>query len=322
MVVRVSERRRALRVPAELAGTRLDLALARMFPEHSRARLQAWVRAGAVKVDGMALRGRDPVAGGELVEVDAPEIAASDAAAEPIPLRVVHADPALFVIDKPAGLVVHPGAGQPGGTLLNALLNLDPALAAVPRAGIVHRLDKETTGLLVVARTLAAHTALVAALGARDFDREYECLVIGQMLSGGKVDAPIDRHPTERTKMCVRDGGRRAVTHYRVIERFRVHSHVACKLETGRTHQIRVHMQHVGYPIVGDRTYGRRLSIPRGAGEQLATLLRETRRQMLHARKLGLAHPLSGARLDFESPTPPDLRTLLAALRDDARDAS
>jgi 23S rRNA pseudouridine1911/1915/1917 synthase len=308
------------RVPDDLGGLRLDQALARMFPEHSRARLQGWIKDGAVRIDGMQGRARDPVAGGESVELDAALPASARDGAEAIPLRVVHSDEALFVIDKPPGLTVHPGAGQASGTLLNALLHLDPELARVPRAGLVHRLDKDTSGLLVVARTAAAHTALVAALAKRDFDREYETVVVGKMLSGGRVDAPIGRHPVNRTRMCVREDGRHAVTHYRVIERFRVHSHVACKLETGRTHQIRVHLAHVGYPIVGDRAYGNRLSVPRGATPALAEQLRATKRQMLHARRLGLAHPLSGARLEFESPTPSDITALLQALRDDARE--
>ena len=294
---------RRQRVPLDCAGLRLDQALARMFPEHSRARLQGWIRSGSVTVDGGALRSRDLVAGGELVLLQAEVADAVTTAAEAIPLEVVH-----------------PGAGRSRGTLQNALLHLDPGLAKVARAGIVHRIDKDTTGLLVVARTPEAHTALVAALAARDLDREYEAIAWGVMISGGKVDAPIGRNPVERKRMAVRDDGRRAVTHYRVIERFRSTTHVACKLDTGRTHQIRVHLQHIGHPIVGDPTYGKRLQMPRGVGPRLEALLRSTQRQMLHARKLGFAHPITGARLDFEAPTPADMRELLDALRDDARD--
>jgi 23S rRNA pseudouridine1911/1915/1917 synthase len=316
MTTRIERRER---VPADCAGLRLDQALARMFPEHSRARLQGWIRAGSVTVDGDALRARDLVAGGELVALTAEVADAVTTAAEAIPLEVVHRDPHILVIDKPAGLVVHPGAGRSRGTLQNALLHLDPGLAKVARAGIVHRIDKDTTGLLVVARTPEAHTALVAMLAARELDREYEAIAWGVMISGGKVDAPIGRNPVERKRMAIREDGRRAVTHYRVIERFRSTTHVACKLDTGRTHQIRVHLQHIGHPIVGDPTYGKRLQMPRGVGPRLEALLRATQRQMLHARKLGFAHPIDGHRLDFEAPTPADMRELLDALREDAR---
>jgi 23S rRNA pseudouridine1911/1915/1917 synthase len=311
--------RRSERVPADCAGTRLDQALARMFPEHSRARIQGWIRAGAVTVDGRARRARDLVAGGELVELDARYATHEDARPEPIPLVVVHQDEALIVIDKPAGLTVHPGAGRPGGTLQNALLALAPELKRVPRAGIVHRLDKDTSGLLVVARTPEAHTRLVAALARREFDREYEAVTTGVMLSGGRADRPIGRHPVDRLKMAVREDGRPAVTHYRVIERFRAHTHVACKLETGRTHQIRVHLAHAGFPLVGDSVYGKRLVIPRGAAPKLAEFLRGFKRQALHARRLALAHPLSGERLAWTVPPPADFAALLEVLREDAR---
>lgn len=306
------------RVPADCAGVRLDQALARMFPAHSRARIQGWLKAGAIQVDGRVLKAREAVAGGELVEIDAELEAQVESRPEAIPLTVVHRDEALLVIDKPPGLTVHPGAGRPSGTMLNALLALDPGLAGVPRAGIVHRLDKDTSGLLVVARTPEAHTRLVAALAARDFDREYEAICIGVMLSGGKVVAPIGRHAQDRLRMTVREDGRPAVTHYRVIERFRSHSHVACKLETGRTHQIRVHLAHVGHPLVGDPLYGKRLVIPRGADAALTDALRGFKRQALHARRLALAHPLTGVPLEWTAPMPADMARLLAALRADA----
>jgi 23S rRNA pseudouridine1911/1915/1917 synthase len=309
--------RRRERVPAACAGQRLDQALARMFPEHSRARIQGWIKAGAVRVDGQNPRARDAVAGGELVELDAELASQTDSQPEAIPLSVVYRDAALLVIDKPPGLTVHPGAGRPSGTMLNALLAIDPGLTRVPRAGIVHRLDKDTSGLLVVARTPEAHTRLVAALAARDFDREYEAVALGVMLSGGRVAVPIGRHPVERLRMTVRQDGRAAVTHYRVIERFRHHTHVACKLETGRTHQIRVHLAHVGHPIVGDPVYGKRLVVPRGATPALTETLRGFHRQALHARRLALAHPISGEAMEWTAPLPADMQDLLRVLRED-----
>jgi len=224
----------------------------------------------------------------------------------------------VLVVNKPAGLVVHPGAGNPDRTLQNALLALDPGLAALPRAGIVHRLDKDTSGLLIVARTLPAHTALVRMLGERDIHREYEAICRGVMTAGGTVDAPIDRHPQERVKMAVREGGRESVTHYRVIKRFRAHTHVRVQLETGRTHQIRVHLAHAGYPIVGDRVYGGRLTLPKGASEALRTALREFPRQALHAARLQLDHPVTGRPLECLAPLPDDMRQLLAVLAADA----
>jgi 23S rRNA pseudouridine1911/1915/1917 synthase len=226
----------------------------------------------------------------------------------------VHEDRHLLVIDKPAGLVVHPGAGNPDRTLQNALLAFDPALSALPRAGIVHRLDKDTSGLLVVARTLPAHTALVRMLAEREVHREYEAICRGVMTSGGTVDAPIARHPTDRVRMAVREGGRESVTHYRVIRRYAGHTHVRVQLETGRTHQIRVHLAHAGFPIVGDRVYGGRLTLPKGASEALRQALREFPRQALHAARLQFDHPVTGRPLECTSPLPADMRALLAAL--------
>lgn len=306
------------RVPPEAAGRRLDQALAALFPQYSRTRLKAWVEQGEVLVDGRVLRPRDRLEGGESVRVEAELALDTPLAAEPIGLDIVHEDAHLIVVNKPAGLVVHPGAGNRDGTLQNALLAHDPRLAALPRAGIVHRLDKDTSGLLVVARTLEAHAALVRMLEAREVHREYEAICCGVMTGGGTVDAPIARHPVDRVKMSVREGGRESVTHYRVLERFRAHTDVRVMLETGRTHQIRVHLAHIGYPIVGDPTYGRRLAIPKGARPALEAALRGFRRQALHAARLSFDHPITGQPCGFEAPLPDDIEGLLAALRQDA----
>jgi 23S rRNA pseudouridine1911/1915/1917 synthase len=237
---------------------------------------------------------------------------------EAIALDIVYEDADLLVVNKPAGLVVHPGAGNRDGTLLNALLHHDAALAQVPRAGIVHRLDKDTSGLLVVARTLPAQTALAAMLAARDVHRRYVAIVNGVPVAGGTVDAPLDRHPSDRLRRAVREGGRPAVTHYRVREKFRAQALLQCELETGRTHQIRVHLAHAGWPLVGDPLYGRGLRLPRGAAPALAEALRGFRRQALHAEHLAFVHPVTGETMAFDAPLPPDLRTLLEALRADA----
>lgn len=305
-------------VPAALAGQRLDQALAALFPDYSRSRLAAWIKAGQVTVDGQRLKPRDKVMGGETVHVRAElEIETPDAPEE-IPLAILYEDESVIVLDKPAGLVVHPGAGNRAGTLVNALLNHRPGLASLPRAGLVHRLDKDTGGVMVVAATLEAHTSLVRQLQERTVTREYEAVCVGVLTGGGRVDAPIGRHPVDRKRMAVREGGRPAVTHYRVIERFRGHTHVLCRLETGRTHQIRVHMAHIRHPLVGDPLYGGRLAIPAGAGEALAAALRGFRRQALHARRLAFVHPGTGETMAFESPLPADFAGLLAVLAGDA----
>jgi 23S rRNA pseudouridine1911/1915/1917 synthase len=296
-------------IPRELAGLRLDQALARLFPEYSRSRLQAWVRAGRVLLDARpAADVKRKVWGGERVALaDAAGAVESAELAEAIPLVVVHEDDAIIVIDKPAGLVVHPGAGNRRGTMLNALLHHAPQLANVPRAGIVHRLDKETSGLLVVAKTLAAHTDLVRQLAARTVKREYLALVHGRVAGDGTIDAPIGRHPVARTRMAVTAGGRAARTRYRVSERFDGATLLAVALETGRTHQIRVHMRAIGHPLVGDPTYGKR----RSASGTLA----DFPRQALHAARLGLTHPATRVPCEWESPLPVDLRALIASLR-------
>jgi 23S rRNA pseudouridine1911/1915/1917 synthase len=307
------------RIPDANRGQRLDQALASLFPEFSRTRLKNWIEAGRVLVNGRALRPKDQVSGGELVEVRPVDEPVVEVAPEAIDLNIVHEDPSVFVIDKPAGLVVHPGAGNPRATLQNALLHRDPALAHLPRAGIVHRIDKETSGLLVVARTPDAHKRLTKALASHEVSRVYEAVANGVMTAGGTVDAPIDRHPADRLRMAVRADGRAAVTHYRVIERFRAHTHVRVELETGRTHQIRVHLAHAGFALLGDPLYGRRVVIPRRAADGLEALLRGFRRQALHAARLAFEHPDGSGRVEFAAPLPSDLRTLIDALRLDVR---
>ena len=314
-------RTHALQLPADYAGLRLDQALARALPQYSRARLQSWIEAGAVQVDGRAPRSKDKVLGGEQVQIEAQLEVQTEVAAEKQPIDVVHKDGAIFVINKPAGWVVHPGAGNPGKTLQNALLALDPKLALVPRAGLVHRLDKDTSGLLVVARTVEAHASLVAALAARELGRQYLAICSGVMTGGRTVDEPIGRHRTLRTRMDVRHDGRDAVTHFRLVQRFRAHTLVRAELETGRTHQIRVHLAHIGYPIVGDQVYGGRLRIPPGA-TSLAADLRAMKRQALHAAHLSLAHPTTGNELSWDAPIPEDMTQLLAALERDQAEAT
>ena len=310
---------RSVVVPDRAAGRRFDAVLAELFPEFSRSRLAEWIKSGDALLDGRQARPRDPVHGGETVTLDAVQEVQTHSAPEDIPLTVLYEDGEVIVIDKPAGLVVHPGAGNPRGTLVNALLHRDPALAQLPRAGIVHRLDKDTSGVMVVARTLQAHTALVAQLSARDVHRQYLAVVNGALVSGGTVNAAIDRHPRDRLRMAVREDGREAVTHYRLRERFRMHTLLECRLETGRTHQIRVHMAHVRHPIVGDPLYGGPLKLPKGGDDTLVERLRGFRRQALHAETLEFAHPASGEPVRCSAPMPDDMQALVAALRDDLR---
>ncbi len=308
---------RAAEVPFELGGQRLDQIAAQLFPEHSRSRLAGWIKDGRLTVDGAVLRPRDIVHSGAQLVLEAEQEAQGEWLAQDIELEIVYEDEHILVIDKPAGLVVHPAAGHQDGTLLNALLYHVPDIANVPRAGIVHRLDKDTTGLMVVAKTLEAHTKLVAQLQARSVSRIYEAIVIGVITSGGTIDAPIGRHGVQRQKMAVVDAGKVAVSHYRVLERFRAHTHTRVKLETGRTHQIRVHMSHIGYPLVGDPVYGERFRIPPVASQTLVQTLREFPRQALHARFLELDHPATGVRMKWESPLPEDFLWLLSLLRQD-----
>jgi 23S rRNA pseudouridine1911/1915/1917 synthase len=297
-------------------GKRLDQVAAELFPDYSRSRLQAWIRDGALLIDGENLRPRDKVAAGNHITLNAELEEEVDWEGEAIDLDLLHVDEDVLVINKPAGLVVHPAAGNRSGTLVNALLHAYPELASLPRAGVVHRLDKDTSGLMVVARSLRAHTALVDQLQARSVHREYVAVCIGAMTGGGTVDAPIGRHPRARKKMAVvAGGGKPAVTHYRVEERFAHHTAVAVKLETGRTHQIRVHMAHIHYPLVGDPLYGGRPRIPPGAEPELVDMLRGFPRQALHARKLGFEHPADGEVCEWSAPLPADMESLLDCLR-------
>lgn len=305
-------------IPAALAGQRFDQTLPALFPGYSRAHLASEVKAGRILLDGATVVPRTLVRGGEQVDWQRVEAPGLGDRPQAIALDVVFEDADLIVINKPAGLVVHPGAGNPDGTLLNALLNRDPALARLPRAGIVHRIDKDTSGLLVVARSLPAQTALVAMLAAHAVRRRYVAIVNGVPVAGGTVDAPLDRHPTDRIRRAVREDGRPAVTHYRVRAKFRAQALLQCELETGRTHQIRVHMAHAGYPLVGDPLYGRGLKLPRGATPELAAALRGFRRQALHAEHLAFTHPVTGAALAFDAAPPADFAALLDALQADA----
>ncbi len=304
-------------LPFSLAGRRLDQALAEVLPQYSRSRIQKWIDAGAVLVSGLVPRARDVVVGGEIVEVEARIEAVTGVVAQKLPLDIVFEDRSLIVVNKPAGRVVHPGAGNRDATLQNALLAYDAKLARVPRAGLVHRIDKDTSGLLVVARTLAAHTVLTEAIASHAVEREYLAVCVGRMTAGGTVDEPIGRHRTQRLKMAVRSDGREAVTHYRVEARFRAHTLVRARLETGRTHQIRVHLAHVGYPLIGDPLYGGRPKLPPRASAELLAALDAFRRQALHAETLRFAHPKSGEPLAFSVPLPDDMQRLLAALRTD-----
>jgi 23S rRNA pseudouridine1911/1915/1917 synthase len=310
-----------LALPPELAGRRLDQALAQLLPQYSRTRIQRWIEEGAVRVNGLTSRARDVVVGGETASVEARLPAETAMAAQEMPLDIVHEDSAVIVLNKSPGVVVHPGAGNREHTLQNALLAHDARLKRVPRAGLVHRIDKDTSGLLVVARTLEAQTALVSALAAHEVEREYLALCTGAMTGGGTVDEPIGRHRTQRIRMAVRSDGRAAVTHYRIEKRFRAHTLARVRLETGRTHQIRVHLAHAGYPVVGDPVYGGRRRLPAGATPSLKQALEEFRRQALHAERLSFTHPKSGKRVSYSAPLPSDFAGLLDVLARDAAEA-
>ena len=299
-------------------GVRLDQAIANLFPEYSRSKLKTWILDGSVKVNGqVCTTPRQKLVGFEHIEVSATAEIQVEHIAEAIALDIVYEDEHILVINKPADLVVHPGAGNPQGTILNALLDKVPEINTVPRAGIVHRLDKDTTGLMVVAKTLTAQTHLVEQLQSRTMSREYEAVVTGSLVAGGIVDAPIGRHQTKRTLMAVRETGKPAVTHYRVIKKFRAHTHLRLKLESGRTHQIRVHMTHIKHPIVGDPAYGGRPRIPKNMSQDCLSLLRNFKRQALHAAQLSLYHPVTEEWMSWQAPLPDDMKSLLTQLSED-----
>ena len=303
-------------VTEEYAGQRLDTALVALFPDYSRSRLQGWIKQGSVLLDGQIVKPKTRLAGDELLQLNIrTDEPIESFEPQDIPLEILFEDEHLIVVNKPAGLVVHPAAGHYDGTLVNALLYHDSKLQQVPRAGIVHRLDKDTTGLMVVARNLVAHKHLVDEIQQRTVKREYQAVVHGVVTAGGTVDAPIGRHGRDRVRMCVREDGKPATTHYRVIKRYREHTHLQLELESGRTHQIRVHMQNIRHPIVGDPVYGGRQRIPSQADEDFIQHLRAFHRQALHAFRLSLDHPVTGAQLSWQAPLPQDMTELLAAMQ-------
>ena len=307
-------------IPEDMAGQRLDVVLAELMPDYSRSRLKQWLLDGKILLDGEQVKPKTRVHSEQQLELNVHVADISDEClAEDIPLNIVYQDESLIVVNKPAGLVVHPAAGHRQGTLQNALLFFDKTLADVPRAGIVHRLDKDTSGLMVVARTLVAHKYLVEQIQQRDVHREYQTLVHGVMTGGGTVDQPVGRHAHDRVRMTVREDGRPSVTHYRVLDRYRNYTHLHVELETGRTHQIRVHMQHLRHSVVGDPVYSGRSRLPASADESFIKLLKDFKRQALHAWRLSLKHPETGELIQWEAPLPDDMVNLIAAMKEDLK---
>lgn len=304
-------------IPDTHRNERLDQALAKLLPAYSRTQLQDWLEAGAILVNQTPAKGKMRVKGGEQITLIVPEKPKPAWQPQPIPLNIVHEDEAILIINKPVGLVVHPGAGNSDRTLLNALLHHVPTLIDLPRAGILHRLDKDTSGLLIIAKTPAALSSLSHQLKKRTIAREYQAIVYGKMISGGTVDAPIGRHPLKRKRMAITETGKRAVTHYRIAEKYRAHTRLNVKLETGRTHQIRVHLTHIRHPIVGDHTYGGRTQLSKGMSQALIDYLRQFKRQALHAYALGFVHPQTHEEVHFEIDLPSDMQQLITLLKED-----
>jgi len=302
------------RADSSHAGLRLDQLAAMLFPDYSRARLQKWIRSGELTVDGEVVKLTHKVTGNEILCLDAVTERNDTVRSQDIPIDIIYSDSDIIVINKPAGMVVHPAAGNPDGTLQNALLNFDPDLSALPRSGIVHRLDKDTSGVLVVARSLRAYTSLVTQLQERKMSRIYRAVVTGNIIAGGTVDAPIGRHPKDRKRMAVVGSGKPAVSHYRVLKPFNGATYLEVALESGRTHQIRVHMAHIGHPLAGDPVYGRGLKMKRGVPPGLVEAIRAFPRQALHACRLSLTHPGTSRGVHFEAPLPEDMEQLLAQL--------
>lgn len=305
-------------IPDTLSGQRLDAALAKLFPDYSRSRLTQWVKEGLVELDNAIVRPRDKVYAGQSVSVKVQAIESDSVVLpEDVPLDVVFEDDEILVINKPVGMVVHPAAGNWSGTLQNGLLFYCESLKNIPRAGIVHRLDKDTSGLLVVAKTLKSHKSLIEQLQARTVHREYQAIVNGVLTAGGTVDQPIARDARERKRMAVREEGKEAITHYRVIEKFRRHTHIRVFLETGRTHQIRVHMSYIRFPLLGDALYGGKVMLPKGASDELIKVIQSFKRQALHAAKLGLIHPVTNEEMQWQVPLPDDMQQVLDSLAQD-----
>jgi len=301
-------------IPERMTGERIDAAIARMLPEYSRSKISTWIKAGDVLINQHKFKPKDRSKGDEIVEVSLKQNENIRWIAEDIPLEVVFEDDDIIIINKPVGLVTHPGAGNWKGTLANGLLSYDPELFKLDRAGIVHRLDKNTSGLMVVARSERAQKNLVEQLQTHTVSREYSAIVYGHMISGGSVDEPIGRDSRDRIKQAVTESGKHALTHYRVIDRFAHHTHVKAILETGRTHQIRVHLSHIGYSLIGDPMYGGKIRFPKKADEALKDALKGFKRQALHAKKLTIVHPVSGETMSWKAPLPDDMLTLLNVL--------